>query len=165
MTDEPRKKPLAERLLEWFIALLMAGMVVLVFANVVLRYAFASGLRPSIELSRLGFVWITMLGSALALWSHEHLGVPEFAERYFPRAIPALWVVSRLVIIVLLVITVYGCLLQTRANWVDVSQLTGVPSGMFYLAGVVGGVIMIVIAAAQIFAPAPRDVRAQGHIE
>lgn len=38
------------------IAALMAAMIGLVFANVVMRYGFASGVRPAIELSRLGFV-------------------------------------------------------------------------------------------------------------
>ena len=42
-------------LLKLLIALLLAGMVVLVFGNVVLRYAFNQGLTASEELSRLFF--------------------------------------------------------------------------------------------------------------
>ncbi|MFX9664927.1 TRAP transporter small permease subunit, partial [Acinetobacter baumannii] len=41
------------------IAALLAAMVVLVFGNVVLRYAFNSGLTMSEEVSRWLFVWLT----------------------------------------------------------------------------------------------------------
>ena len=37
-------------------------MVVLVFGNVVLRYAFNSGLTMSEEVSRWLFVWLTFMG-------------------------------------------------------------------------------------------------------
>ncbi|NDY93911.1 TRAP transporter small permease, partial [Ideonella livida] len=49
----------------WLIEQLMVGllavMVVLVFGNVVLRYAFNSGITVSEELSRWAFVWLTFL--------------------------------------------------------------------------------------------------------
>ena len=45
----------------------MAGMVVLVFANVLLRYGFNSGITLSEELSRWLFVWMTFLGAVVAL--------------------------------------------------------------------------------------------------
>ena len=44
------------RLLEWVIVLLLALMVLLVFGNVVLRYAANSGITVSEELSRWLFV-------------------------------------------------------------------------------------------------------------
>ncbi len=45
-------------------ACILICMIILVFTNVVLRYGFSSGLRPSVELSRLGLVWVVMLGAA-----------------------------------------------------------------------------------------------------
>ena len=142
--------------LERVLAILMAAMVVLVFVNVVLRYGFSSGLRPAIELSRLGFVWIVMLGAALTLRSNEHLGVAEFAERVMPAAVPALWIATRLVIAGLMAMFVLGCWRQMQLNWANVSQVTGLPTALFYLAGVVGGVLMAAIALRQIALPAPR---------
>src|SRR5262245_24857156 len=55
-------------------ALLLALMVVLVFGNVVLRYAFNSGITVSEEVSRWLFVWLTFLGAVVALHEHAHLG-------------------------------------------------------------------------------------------
>jgi drug/metabolite transporter (DMT)-like permease len=45
----------------------LAVMVVLVFTNVVLRYALNSGIAVSEELSRWLFVWLTFLGGIVAL--------------------------------------------------------------------------------------------------
>ena len=61
-------------LLRGIVAVLLAGMVVLVFGNVVLRYAANSGIPVSEELSRWFFVWLVFLGSIVALRDHQHLG-------------------------------------------------------------------------------------------
>ncbi|MFY8087444.1 MAG: TRAP transporter small permease, partial [Rubrivivax sp.] len=60
--------------LETLLVLLMGGMVVLVFGNVVLRYAFNSGITLSEELSRWFFIWMTFMGAVLGLKDHAHLG-------------------------------------------------------------------------------------------
>lgn len=49
------------RAINLLIALALAVMVVMVFGNVVLRYAFNSGITVSEEVSRWLFVWITFL--------------------------------------------------------------------------------------------------------
>ena len=68
------------RLLKLFIALCLAVMVVLVFGNVVLRYAFNSGITVSQELSRWLFVWLTFVGAAVALRDHAHLGMDSLSH-------------------------------------------------------------------------------------
>jgi len=61
--------------LKFVIVVCLALMVVLVFGNVVLRYAFNSGIASSEELSRWLMVWLTFLGAVVALREHAHLGV------------------------------------------------------------------------------------------
>src|SRR6201990_3699375 len=73
------------RLLKVAIVACLAAMVVLVFSNVVLRYAFNSGIPTSEELSRWLLVWLTFLGAIVALRQHAHLGVDSLV-----RALPAL---------------------------------------------------------------------------
>ena len=41
---------------DYAMALILMLMIALVFVNVVMRYGFSSGLRQSVELSRLGLV-------------------------------------------------------------------------------------------------------------
>jgi TRAP-type transport system small permease protein len=71
-------------IIDLVIAVLLAAMIALVFANVVLRYGFSSGIRQSVELARLWFVWVVMLGAAVTLRRGEHLAVTEFSEALFP---------------------------------------------------------------------------------
>src|SRR2546427_11430581 len=62
------------RMLEILIAAFLAVMVVMVFGNVVLRYAFNSGIIVSEEVSRWLFLWVTFLGAIVALKEHGHIG-------------------------------------------------------------------------------------------
>ena len=52
--------------LETVIVVSLALMAILVFGNVVLRYAFDSGIAVSEELAWLFFVWLIFLGAILA---------------------------------------------------------------------------------------------------
>lgn len=135
------------------IAVLLAAMIALVFANVVLRYGFSSGIRQSVELARLWFVWVVMLGAAVALRRGEHLAVAEFSETLFPRAVPTLRRLCWGVVIVAVGMLFIGALNQTMANWNNISQLTGLPSALFYLAGVVSAVMMAAIAVVRLIDP------------
>lgn len=59
----------------------LALMALLVFSNVVLRYAFDSGLAWSEELARLLFVWLIFLGAVHASRQHAHLGFDSLVRR------------------------------------------------------------------------------------
>jgi len=109
-------------------AALLLAMIVLVFTNVLLRYGFSSGLRPSVELSRLGLVWLVMLGAAVVLRRNEHLAVADFSERLLPRAVPVLRRLAYAVIAVAVLMLFWGAFKQMNANWNNISQLTGLPS-------------------------------------
>jgi len=139
--------------IEIIMALLLVAMIVIVFANVVLRYGFSSGIRQSVELACLWFVWVVMLGAAVALRRNEHLAVPEFSEKMFPRAVPLLRRICWAVVIVAVCMLFIGALNQTMANWNNISQLTGLPSALFYLAGVVSAVLMAAIAVVRLIDP------------
>ncbi|WP_240335476.1 TRAP transporter small permease [Pseudotabrizicola algicola] len=147
------------------IAILLAAMIALVFTNVVLRYGFSSGIRQSVELARLWFVWVVMLGAAVALRRGEHLAVAEFSEALFPRAVPYLRRLCWLVVIVAVVMLFIGALNQTMANWNNISQLTGLPSALFYLAGVVSAVMMCAIAIIRLIDPMQTGIARMEHSE
>jgi TRAP-type transport system small permease protein len=139
--------------IDLIMATLLAAMIALVFVNVVMRYGFSSGIRQSVELARLWFVWIVMLGAAVVLRRGEHLAVAEFSEALFPRAVPTLRRICWVVVIVAVGMLFVGALNQTMANWKNISQLTGLPSGLFYLAGVVSAIMMAGIAVVRLIDP------------
>lgn len=142
------------RSVDLIMAALLLAMILLVFTNVVMRYGFSSGLRPSVELSRLGFVWLVMIGAAVVLRRNEHLAVYEFSSAVMPRLVPVLRRLAYVVILISMLMLFWGAFKQMNANWNNISQLTGLPSSVFYLAGVISGALMSFIAVVRIFNPA-----------
>jgi TRAP-type transport system small permease protein len=63
------------KLLEFLVVACLLAMVVMVFGNVIMRYAFNSGILISEEMSRYAFIWLTYLGAMVAMREGGHLGV------------------------------------------------------------------------------------------
>jgi TRAP-type transport system small permease protein len=141
------------RFIDVVMAALMVAMIALVFTNVVLRYGFASGIRQSVELSRLAFVWMVLIGAAVVLRREEHLAIRDVMEWLFPRAMPVLRRLAYGVIAGASLMLFWGAFRQMNVNWSNISQLTGLPSALIYLAGVVSGLLMAFIAIVRIFDP------------
>ena len=144
------------------IAVILLIMIGLVFTNVVLRYGFSSGIREAIELSRMSLVWLVMLGAAVVLRRNEHLAVHDVLN-LLPQ--PVKMFLRRLAYVVVLISVLmlfWGAWKQTLSNWQNISPLTGLPSGLFYLAGVVSSVLMTGIAVVRIINP---DARLDGGVD
>lgn len=128
------------KLLKLLMFLCMIGMVAMVFGNVVMRYAFNSGLTMSEELARFLFVWMTFLGATVALREHAHLGVDTVIRRLPPLG-------RRLALLVGHVLMLYVCWLITTGSWQQTqinlsvpAPATGISMGAFYGVGVLFGV-------------------------
>lgn len=72
------------KFVEFLLVLLVGGMALMVFGNVVLRYGFNTGLVISEEMSRIFFIWLTFIGAVITFHEHGHLGV-ESLVRVFGR--------------------------------------------------------------------------------
>jgi len=125
------------RFLEVLIAVALAIMVVLVFGNVVLRYAFNSGITVSEEVSRWLFVWLTFLGAIVALKEHAHLGsdmlvarLPTFGKKVF-------LVAGHLLMLYITWLLFQGSLAQAKINLEVAAPVTGASVAIFYSAGIV----------------------------
>jgi TRAP-type transport system small permease protein len=125
------------RLLDALMALALAIMVVLVFGNVVLRYAFNSGITVSEEVSRWLFVWMTFLGAIVALKEHAHLGSDMLVSRLPTGGKKALLVVGHVLMIYFTWLIFSGSLQQARINYDVEAPVTGASMAIFYSAGVV----------------------------
>ncbi|WP_109106303.1 TRAP transporter small permease [Azospirillum sp. TSO35-2] len=138
-------------LLKVLMALCLAGMVVLVFGNVVLRYGFNSGITVSEELSRLFFVWMCFLGATLALHERAHLGFDALVVR-LPRA--GKTVCAALSYGIMLYITwlvLQGSWAQTLINLGTQAPATGLSMGWLYGSGVVFGLSTGVILLVELY--------------
>ena len=127
------------RALDALTGLCLAVMVVLVFGNVVLRYAFNSGITISEELSRWLFVWLTFMGAVVALREHGHLGVDALVSR-LPRVGKKICLVlAQVAMLYVSWLLLAGSWAQTVINWETEAPVTGASVGIFYASGVLMG--------------------------
>lgn len=135
------------RALEVLIGLLLLVMVVLVFGNVVLRYAFNSGITISEEISRWAFVWLTFLGAIVALKEHGHLGSDMLVSRLPAAGKKACLLIGHVLMLWITWLLFAGSLAQAKINWDVEAPVSGASVAIFYSAGVVfavsAGVILL----------------------
>ena len=124
------------RLLEAMLVVFLAAMVLLVFGNVLLRYAFNSGISVSEEISRWLFVYLTFFGAIVALKEHAHLGTDMLVSRLPPAGKKVCLALAHLVML-------YVCWLLFRGSWQQMminmnvaAPTTGAPVAIFYAPGV-----------------------------
>jgi TRAP-type transport system small permease protein len=125
----------------------LALMVVLVFTNVVLRYAANSGIAVSEELSRWLFVWLTFLGGIVALHERSHLGTDTLVSR-LPLAGKKFCLGAGHVLMLFICWLLFkGSLDQVKINWDSTSAAMEVSMALFYGCGLVfavsGAVILL----------------------
>ena len=127
--------------LEYMIAACMAGMVVLVFGNVMLRYGFNSGITLSEELSRWLFVWMTFLGAIVALRKHEHLGTDMLIGRLGPKGKKICMGISQLLMMFICVLLFKGAYEQAVINWTSTSAVMEASLSWVYFPGIIFAVL------------------------
>jgi TRAP-type transport system small permease protein len=123
------------RVLSFVMVIFLAAMVVMVFGNVVLRYAFNSGITVSEELSRWLFVWMTFLGALVALRTHHHLGTDSLIARLPVTGKKICLGASHVLMLYLCWLMFQGSWQQTLINWGTTSAVMEASMGYFYAAG------------------------------
>lgn len=135
-----------DHLEEILAAVLMALLCLIVGAEVVLRYLLTRPLSWTEELSVILFVWITMLGSSIALKRGEH-----FAVELLGRSLPPRWryrlrfVTLGCIVFFAGFIFVYGCQFAWRNRVVHTPAME-ISRAIPYAAIPVGGAFMLVRA-------------------
>jgi TRAP-type C4-dicarboxylate transport system permease small subunit len=124
------------RLLEMLMALMLAVMVLLVFGNVVLRYAFDSGISVSEELSRWLFVWLTFLGGIVAVKDRAHLGTDMLVSRLPSWGKKLCLIAGQLLMLYITWLLFSGSWAQTLLNMNTEAPGSGLSMGLFYGVGV-----------------------------
>lgn len=131
------------RVLEIVIASCLALMAVLVFGNVVLRYAFDSGIAMSEELSRLLFVWLIFLGAILASVQHAHIGFDSLVQKLPLGARKALVLLTGTLMLAACVMFLVGGWEQTKINLGNSYPVLDVSYAWLYGVALVFGAAMI----------------------
>ena len=75
-----------DKLLRWYIILLMAILVVLTFMQVLARYAMHFPATGTDQMARIASVWLTFMGAAVAVGKNKNIRI-EIIEKYLPEAV------------------------------------------------------------------------------
>ena len=129
------------KLIGYLIAAMLALMVVLVFGNVFMRYAFNSGFTVSEELSRWLFVWLTFLGAVVALRSNGHLGTDMLVGKLGPTGKRVCMGLSLVLMLYCVWLIFKGSYDQALVNWTSTSAVMEVSMSWFYASGMVFAVL------------------------
>jgi len=147
------------RALEWLMLAALAGMVVLVFGNVVLRYAFNDSITVSEELSRWLFVWMTFLGAIVALKEHAHLGSDMLIGRLGPTGQRICLVLGHVLMIYCSWLLLKGSWQQSVINWDVEAPVTGWSMAIVYGSGVVFAVSTMLILVRELYRTLTGQIR------
>ncbi|MCB8747349.1 TRAP transporter small permease [Rhodoferax sp. U2-2l] len=125
------------QLLTAIIVICLALMVFMVFGNVVMRYAFNSGITVSEELSRWLFLWLIFLGASVAVHEQTHMGSDMVMEKLPPKLQKVGVVIGQLLMLWATFLILKGSWAQTAINWEVQAPVTEWSMAWVYSTGVV----------------------------
>jgi TRAP-type C4-dicarboxylate transport system permease small subunit len=166
-TDSPaaRSKPRLQRLAEALMVLALAGMVIAVFVNVVLRYVFHTSIVSYEEISRLLFVWLVAIGAIVAAFEGSHLGFDLVTSRVGPAARKLLFWLSQLLVLACMGLLLSGSWAQVQAGLNSFSTVLGYPLALGAAATLVLAVGLILVTLRDLRRGAPADNHAETSVE
>lgn len=139
------------RFLDIVLIVLMSGMALMVFANVILRYALNSGLTVSDEMSRYFFVWLTFVGAVVTFREYAHLGVETLVALFGRKGRIICMVLTNVIIILCSAIFFWGTWKQLPINASMVAPVTGLSMAWVYGIGFFTGAGCTLIALERLF--------------
>lgn len=132
------------------LVLLIALMFAMVLGNVILRYAFNSGIEYSEELSRFAFVWLTFIGAVAVAKDGAHLNVEILVGAVSERVRILLLIASDLIILLCAILLVWGTWQSLGINASNYSPITGLSYAWIYGIGLFSGGIIGVLTASRL---------------
>lgn len=129
----------------------LASMAFLVFGNVVLRYAFNSGITWSEEMSRFFFIWLIFIGAIGAFKDQEHLGVDMLVKKLSPNLKKVAFVINHILILYILWLVLEGSWKMTLINMESKAPATGISLAYIYGIGIVMSVCIAIIAVFNLY--------------
>lgn len=137
--------------------ILLAAMVVLISANVFMRYVLNSGITWSEEVALVFVVWFTFIALALGVKERLHISLCLLPEKISPMIDLLLSKLTDVVILFLGYIMIrYGWILVQFTSR-SILPATGVPASVLYFPLVLSGVLVLYEGAMDLLGLDKRD--------
>lgn len=163
----PAATPRWQRPVHLAMAACLGVMALAVFVNVVLRYGFGSGVAASEELSRLLFVWMVFIGATAAYPAGEHMAFTSLVGmlQQRPRALAAMTVLIRLLVILGALLVAWGAWQQVVVGLDSRSVVLGYPTALLPLPALLCSAAIAVMAAVELVRGEPLELGHDSEVE
>lgn len=126
----------------WLTVLTLGGMTLLIFFQVIFRYALSMPLAWTEELSRFLFIWMTFIAGYLGVRKGSHIGV-EALQNALPRIPGAiLRFLANAISALFFGIIAYSTIVFWPKLMIQVSPTLGLPMSFVYLAMIFSSIFM-----------------------
>jgi TRAP-type transport system small permease protein len=137
---------IVRRINEVSVIFLFAVLCVVVFSQVVARYAFHAPFSWSEELARYTQIWLILLASALAMQRGQHIAV-DFFTKLLPSRLEELFgVVANVITVGYLLVILWVSGDVVRASSLQITPAMGINMELVYLAVPVAGTLILIEA-------------------
>ena len=133
-----------DRCVNWFLALLMAGMVIIISAQVWYRFILNDPLSWSEEAGRYLFVWISFMGAAAGVRYQVHLGIDIMDKLLSANAYRLVVVAVNVIIQLFLLMIIYWGFKILGIIQFQESPSMHISMCYPYMAVPVGGIFMLI---------------------
>ena len=133
------------KVLEWFLVILMSILVIDVLWQVASRYIMNSPSSYTDELAGYLLIWVGLLGAAYVAGKREHLAIDLLIQRSSPqRRYKLEMLISIVIIIFAITVMIIGgsWLVYTRFYLSVKSSAIGLPLGIVYMVLPVSGILI-----------------------
>lgn len=134
---------ISQKLIKYAVAILLTGMVVVVFSNVVSRYFLKIAIAWSEEVSRFMFIWLVFLSAILAYANDEHLGLDILGKKLPEKIGQVVAVICDLIVMYALYLLTAGGQDLAVQSWKWLSPATSFSYGIVYLVVPICGGLML----------------------
>jgi tripartite ATP-independent transporter DctM subunit len=128
--------------LEAISAALVVGIILLLFTGVVSRYVFTKPIDWIDETVSMGFIWVGMIGSALAMHRNEHLRLSTFVDQMPLHIRNYVQAFALVAVMVFLMGMISPALDYTKDEWIIAMPALQIPNS-FRVAAIAAGVLLM----------------------
>ncbi|MBV2129487.1 TRAP transporter small permease [Arsukibacterium indicum] len=146
---------LIDNALKWFLACLMAAIVLVVCWQVVSRFVLNAPSSITEELARTLLIWIGMIGAAFAYRTGVHLGLDILTQKFSPagqRKIAAVLTAAVAAFAVAVMVIGGGNLVRLTYELNQMSAALDIKMAYIYLAIPISGVLIAFYGCCQLYA-------------
>ncbi len=153
--SEPKEKETLKRVfrpLEFFLIFAVIAVFAVVMTEVVSRYIMHQSIAWGGEVCQTLLVWITFIGSAVALLSNGHMEINILLDKV--KSAPArklLLLIRETAVLAFVCLGTAGGMQIVKKTWSMTTTTLQIPAGILYLAFPVGCALMIPVALRNIY--------------